>query len=419
LLNYNISTENEYSYLLNGDKNIWSEWTKETYKEFSNLHEGEYIFKVKARNIFKFESEITQIKFTVLPPWYRTSFAYFIYLFLLLFIVWLSIKIYSIKLKRENENLEKLVTQRTAEINLQKEEIKTQSENLKKINTQLFERNHEINQQNEEIKAIAESLKQANTIITQKNKYITGSINYAQKIQTAILPDKDFIKKLLPQHFILYMPKDIISGDFYWLKQINNSLLIVAADSTGHGVPGGFISMLGVSVLNEVVRKSEIINPAMALNDLRYNVKKSLKHGKKNSKDDGFDMAFVEINTENNELIFAGANMPLYIVRNKQLIEIKPVMNPIGIHPQEKSFINNKFKLLNNDMIYLSSDGYKDQLNSNNEQFKVDKFKKLIVDISSTSMNNQIQTLKEEIIEWKGLKNQTDDILIFGFRWLM
>lgn len=418
LLDYNITKRNEYSYFLNGIQNKWSNWTNETYKEFTNLREGEYIFKVKARNVYDFESKITEIKFTILPPWYRTPFAYIVYLFLLIFIIWLSIKIYSVKLKRENDNLEKIVTERTAEINVQKEEIKTQSENLEKINTQLSEQNHEINQQNEEITAIAESLKQANTVITEKNKYITDSINYAQKIQLAVLPETDYILSVLPEHFILYMPKDIISGDFYWLKQINNHLLIVVADSTGHGVPGGFIGMLGISVLNEIVRKDKITNPAKALNDLRNIVKKSLSHGKKNSKNDGFDMAFVDINTENNELIFAGANIPLYIVRNNQLIEIKPVMNPIGIHPHEKPFYNNNFDLLKNDMIYLSTDGYKDQLNSKNEQFKIDKFKKLIIAISNTSMNNQKQSLKEEIIEWKGLKKQTDDILIFGFRWL-
>ncbi len=417
---YDNSVENEYSYLLVGGKNKeWSDWSNATYKELSNLNEGRYVFQVKAKNIYGFESKIAEVEFRILPPWYRTIFAYIFYIIVSIVIIWLIVRIYSQKLKRENERLDRIVKERTAEINQQNEEIKTQAENLFEMNKLLTEKNEEINQQNEEIIAFADSLQEANNKIKEKNIYITDSINYAKRIQEAVLPASNKVKELLPEHFILFNPKDIISGDFYWIKKIKNNLLVVVADCTGHGVPGGFIAMLGISVLNEIVRHENIKKPAEALEAMRAIVKSALKQNKSlESQDDGMDMGFVAIDTETNELTFSGAFIPLYLVRNKEIITFNAVLNPIGIYPFEKPFENETYLLQKNDMLYMTSDGYKDQLNIQNKQFSTNKFIEIIEKIAATSMTNQKQTLLEEFLYWSKGKDQTDDVLVLGFRWL-
>ncbi len=416
---FSKSSDNKYSYkLIGSDNEQWSEWTNKNFKEFTNLHEGDYVFKVKAKNVYGIETQTSQIQFSISPPWYRTIIAYISYVLLLGFVVWLSIKLYSVRLKKENERLENLVQQRTVEINQQNEEIKTQAENLSEINKLLNEKNDEVNQQNEEIKAIAESLKDANKKITSKNTYITDSINYAKRIQSALMPSKELLNKYLKNYFIIFLPKDIISGDFYWIKKIDKYLLIAIADSTGHGVPGGFISMLGISYLNEVVRKEDVFTPAKALEQLRKIIKTSLNQTKmEDSQDDAIDMALVAIDLNTNKLLFSGAYIPLYITRNQELQIFKPVLNPIGIFPYEKPFVNHEFKLQKNDMIYLSTDGYKDQLNQSSERFQIKRLKSLLTVISEKSTNEQKRILIEKYNEWRLAKTQTDDILILGFRW--
>lgn len=416
---YDNSIENTYSYLLIGGKTQkWSAWTTDNYKEFSNIREGNYVFRVKAKNIYGYESEITEIKFKILPPWYRTIWAFILYLIFLGFVIWLVVKIYSIRLKKENERLDKIVKQRTAEINQQNEEIKTQAENLSEINKLLSEKNEEVNQQNEEIKAIADSLQDANDKIKQKNRYITDSINYAKRIQEAVLPSSKILNNLIPEHFILFKPKDVISGDFYWVKKLRNHLLIIVSDCTGHGVPGGFIAMLGISILNEIVRRDEIHKPSQALEAMRKVIKSALKQTEfADSQDDGMDMGFVAIDLETNELTFSGAYIPLYIVRNKTIKILKPILNPIGIYPFEKPFVDEKTQLQDKDMIIMTTDGYKDQLGENNEQFTTKRLKGIIAENSDSSTKNQKQALLEEFLFWKKNNKQTDDVLVLGVRW--
>lgn len=411
--------ENRYSYrLLGSDNENWSKWSDASYKELTNIREGSYVFQVKGKNIYGYESEISEIKFIDHPPWYRTTLAYIFYIILLAFVVWLAIKIYSIRLKKENERLDKIVKERTAEINQQKEEIKTQAENLTEVNSLLVEKNSQVNQQNEEIRAIAESLQAANKKIKHKNQYITDSINYAKRIQEAVLPNTEILNKLLPEYFILFKPKDIISGDFYWVKKIKNNLMIVVADSTGHGVPGGFISMLGMSILNEIVRKDEVQKPSQALEIMRRVVKTSLKQTSfEDSQDDGIDIGLAVINEENNLLTFSGAYIPLYILRDKTLHTLKAILNPIGIYPYEKPFVDETFELQNGDIMYMTSDGYKDQLNSNSGTFTSKRFKDIIIENSDKTMTEQQKILLENHENWKKNCPQTDDVLVMGIRW--
>ena len=381
--------------------------------------------KVKARNIFKHETEILTISFEILPPWYRTNFAKIIYLLLLGTIIWLSIKIYSKRLKKENLRLELLVKERTMEIYQQKEEIKVQAENLLEINNLLSEKNEEIKQQNEEIKQQNEEIKQVNDILNEandllnsQNKYISDSINYAQRIQEAILPNTETLQKIVGEHFVIYNPKDIISGDFYWVKKIKNFILIAIADSTGHGVPGSMLSMLGFSLINEIARNENISSPAQLLEELRKIVKILFHKNNTNSfMNDGFDMAFISIDERDNSLQYSGANLPFYIIRNKELFEFKPDRQPISSFIKEKNFNNVDFKLQKNDLLYFTTDGFFDQLNPDNQKFSITNFKTVLTNISILDINKQKESLLNTLMDWKKNKTQTDDITLIGIKW--
>ena len=414
---YSNPEDIEYSYILDGEKKQkWSKWSSQNFKEFTNLHEGKYIFKVKARNIYNNESNIVEFNFTIYPPWHRSILAYIFYLIFFLLIIWLAIKVNSIRMKRENERLDNLVKIRTTEINQQNEEIKTQADNLTEINKLLTEKNNEVNQQNEEIKAIANSLERANKEIIQQNNHITSSITYAERIQKAMLPSNKILKNSFKEHFILYIPKDIISGDFYWTKHLKNHILIAVADCTGHGVPGGFISMLGISVLNEVVRDKNIQTSKDVLETMRKHIKSALFQEDKRQYD-GLDIAFIDINTDTDILTYSGAYSQIYIIRNDELRVYKPVLNPIGYYPFEKPFKNTEIQLQKDDMIYLFSDGYKDQLNYKNRTMNSKLFKEILMNNNKESATVQKQNLLDNFLEWKGNKKQTDDILILGLRW--
>jgi len=385
LPSFDNESENRFSYMLSdGEKEKWSEWTDETYKEYSNLFEGKYVFKVKAKNIYGFESEIAGFEFEILPPWYRKWWAYVLYLVLLSVFVWLLIKINARRLEKENIRLDNIVKERTAEIYLQKEEIQTQADNLEEINV-------ELNQKNEEITSIAENLKIANQKVTDRNIYITDSINYAKKIQKAILPTDKEISKILDDFFVIYKPKDIVGGDFYFIKKIKKYIVVAVADCTGHGVPGGFLSMMGVSFLNEVVQKRTIKNPNLALDFLRLKVKYSLRQKDYLSgRTDGIDIALCAINTETGILEYSGANILLIIIRDNEIIELKPDLQPVGIHFKETPFTLHEFQLKKNDMIYLFSDGIYDQFGGkNNKKFLISNLKKVLLINSKESVKIQ------------------------------
>ncbi|NOZ45870.1 MAG: tetratricopeptide repeat protein [Chlorobi bacterium] len=270
----------------------------------------------------------------------------------------------------------------------------------------------------------------ANRILAEQKQLITDSINYASKIQSAILPSKKQIDKLLPDYFILYKPRDIVSGDFYWIKKIKNQLIIAVADCTGHGVPGAFMSMLGISFLNEIVRKKEVAKPSAALEELRKQVKISLKQIPEggnvsgNSKEyslsnvrDGMDIALCTIDTKSLIMEYSGANNPLYLIRDNELKEIKPTNNPIGIYIREIDFENREIQLYPNDVLYLFTDGYADQFGgTKNNKFYSSRFKNLLLNNYKKPMTEQKIILEENFADWKGNNFQVDDILVVGIR---
>ncbi len=261
--------------------------------------------------------------------------------------------------------------------------------------------------------------------IASKNEEITDSINYAERIQTAVLPNKVILNEFISDNFIIYRPKDIVSGDFYWFTETEKKFIIAAADCTGHGVPGAFMSMLGVTLLNEIVNNRNIIEANQILNELRKGVKKSLRQeGNFNEQKDGMDIALCVINKDKKTLQFAGANNPLYLIRmNNQtneyvLNEYKADRMPIGIFPKDHiSFHNIDIKLEDNDRIYLFSDGYADQFGGEKgHKFKSKKLKDLLISVQGKNMEEQKKIMEKSLDNWQGNYKQVDDILLIGFR---
>jgi serine phosphatase RsbU (regulator of sigma subunit) len=261
--------------------------------------------------------------------------------------------------------------------------------------------------------------------LEQKNNEIIDSIEYSKRIQTAILPSADFVESLLPEQFILYKPKNIVSGDFYWINKFQNKIVIVAADCTGHGVPGALMSMLGVAFLNEIISKTRKLQANLILNKLRNRVKHALKQkGSETEQQDGMDMVLCIIDLNNKSMQFSGAKNPIYLVRRNELTEYKGDKMPIGIYLIEGEFTNNEIQIKKGDMIYMFSDGYIDQFGGEQgRKFLSKKFKDLLMEIHHLNLETQKSILNETIEKWKSNVNslgemyeQTDDIMVIGIK---
>jgi serine phosphatase RsbU (regulator of sigma subunit)/Tfp pilus assembly protein PilF len=283
--------------------------------------------------------------------------------------------------------------------------------------------NKKITEQNERIIKANEELKELNETTNRQKDEIISSIQYAQRIQSAILPPQTYITELLNENFIFYKPKEIVSGDFYWIKQVKQYIILVSADCTGHGVPGALMSMLGISYLNEIVHKKEVTQANHILNELRKRIKHSLRQtGTKEEPKDGIDLALCVIDTKNKIMQYSGANNPLYIISNHNgesvFNEIKADPMPVGVHFSiDNSFTNHEIQLETGDTFYISSDGFLDQNGgTNNQRFTSKKFKELLFEIHDKPMPEQKEMLEQILKDWMGEHPQRDDILVIGAR---
>ncbi len=370
---------NQYRFFLEGYDDDWSSWTSETKKQYTLL-EGKYTFKVQAKNIYEHLSEVAAYEFIISPPIYRSALAFTSYFLLFIGLFYGGIRLNSRRLREANLRLQKKIHLATQEIRGQKEEIE------------------------------------------KKNQDITSSIRYAQRIQQAILPTDEAIEENFPDSFVFFKPRDIVSGDFYWFGEKDGHLIIAAADCTGHGVPGAFVSMIGNTMLNKVIYEHGYIQPGDILTQLHKEIKVALKQDDEGSgTKDGMDMALCVLNLEKNELIFAGAYNPLYIVRKgaEEVEEVKANKFPVaGFHfKTERLFENKPVKLNKGDNFYIFSDGYADQFGGEeNRKFTYKRLRNLLVDIQDKDLNRQHEILQEQMAAWMQHEKQLDDMLIIGIR---
>ena len=376
-----------YSYYLDGHDDQWSSWSNRTIKEYY-LSEGTYTFQVKAKNIYGNISEISTYKLVILPPWYRTAVVYILYIIVALFMVFITVRLSIRRIKQQNIKLEKIIKDRTKEIHEQKAEVERQKD-----------------------------------ITDKKNIEILDSINYAKRIQKAILPSDYVFETSLPNSFILYKPKDIVAGDFYWLETKGDKILFAAADCTGHGVPGAMVSVVCNNALNRSVREYGLDNPADILNKSREIV---IQEFDKSDEDvnDGMDIAMCSLKlgtsaTLGGQLQYAGANNALWIIRKgaSEIESIKANKQPIGKFVRPTPFVSHQVELNEGDTIYIFSDGYVDQFGGEHEKkFKAKAFQSLLLSIQDQPIKEHKRILDDVFEKWRGQIEQIDDVCVIGVR---
>jgi serine phosphatase RsbU (regulator of sigma subunit) len=394
----------------------WSEWSKNPIIELYSLPPGNYTFTVMAKNVVGQTSSEKSFRFSVAKPFTQTELFYFILSLsaLVLFLIIFFLGRYRLKVK--NRKLEKIINERTAEIREQNQKLETQKEEISAQRDILAERNEEIESQRDQL------AKQNKKIETQ-NRKIKDSITYASNIQEAILPNDDYISELFPENFIYYRPRDIVSGDFYWFAERRDAIYFAAADCTGHGVPGAFMSMLGVSFLNNIVNTSrkKDLTPADILTTLTDKVIEALQQtGDPDEAKDGMDIALCKIERSSGKASFAGAFNPLYLVYDGKIRVLEPNRRPIGIYEfmdKVKPFENQEFEVREKDMLYVFSDGYVDQFGGEKDKkFNINQFKKLLIKIHKMPLNEQKNELERVMENWKQNQEQLDDLLVIGIK---
>jgi serine phosphatase RsbU (regulator of sigma subunit) len=377
---------NLFNVYLEGNDNDWSGWTNKTEKGYTNLKEGNYTFHVKAKNIYGTESVEATYQFKILPPWYRTVWAYIVYVVAFIGFVYLIIRLSVRRLVKAKEKLEETVKERTAEVVSQKH------------------------------------------LIEEKHKEITDSINYAERIQRSFLATKELLDENLSSlgggaeggggYFVFFQPKDVVSGDFYWAGKLKNDLFaLVTADSTGHGVPGAIMSLLNITSLEKAVEQSS--NPASILTRARKTIIERLKKdGSAEGGKDGMDCSIICFDFKNNKFTYAAANNPVWLVRGNELLEFDPDKMPVGKHDRDSvPFSQSEVALQKGDVVYALTDGMPDQFGGpKGKKFMYKRLKEFLVSISHLPMNEQKEQIKKALNDWKGDLEQVDDVCLIGVR---
>jgi serine phosphatase RsbU (regulator of sigma subunit)/streptogramin lyase len=361
-----------YKVKLEGADDDWRPVTDQTQAIYSGLSPGKYTFMVVANNSQGiWNKEPVTFSFIIKPPFYLTWWFMLISVLLILAIIGAYIKIREQNLIREKLILEEKVKERTAE------------------------------------------LVQKSLIIEEKNRDITASIRYAERIQRAMLPNAEAFHDT----FVLFLPKDIVSGDFYWMHDNGDWLFIAAVDCTGHGVPGAFMSIIGHNSLSKVVREYGLTRPGAILDQLNVEVMKSLLQRHERAVMDGMDLALIAINRKTGKVEFAGAYNPLYVVRKGEVFTYKGDRFPIGMTSmdEKRSFKNQEVEVQPGDMLYMCSDGYADQFGTAEiKKFKSNNVKRVLSEIWHLPVMEQKARLEKEILDWKGDLEQVDDIMFIG-----
>jgi ligand-binding sensor domain-containing protein/serine phosphatase RsbU (regulator of sigma subunit) len=385
-LDYTNSKANQYAYRMEGLSNDWIDVTYRNFVTFSKLPPDKYTFSIRGSNNDKvWNTKGASITIIIRPPFWRTWWFYTLCAIIILSVVVCLIKLREKSLMKEKKLLEEKVQERTEKIVYQNEEIEKQKNEL-----------------------------------VRKNIKITDSIDYAKKIQDAFLPDPDLLTKVFPDSFVLFLPKDIVSGDFYWLHATNDLVVFAVGDCTGHGVPGAFMSLISINLLNEIMDKKISKVPSEILEILRLRIIETLTPSiEEEKRQNGLDIALCVYNPATKELSYSGAKNPLYLFRNNALKEIKADRHTVGrFYNQEKNpFTNHSLFVERGDVIYLFTDGFADQKGGAlNKKYYYQPFKELFQRIHGLNMAEQKRQLEKEIELWRGNHEQIDDILIMGIR---
>jgi serine phosphatase RsbU (regulator of sigma subunit) len=380
----------EYEFYLRGTGNNYSSYHRgEEFKAYyNNLPPGQYDFIYKAKGKNNLWGYAESFSFTINKAWYQTWLFRISLGMLILLLAYLFYKGRVRAIELQKNRLEHLVKERTAELEAANTEIEAQRD-------------------------IATA--QRDRIAVQQQE-IMDSIQYAQRIQESMLPSPETLSAVLPEHFVLFKPRDIVSGDFYWAAEQNEHVYFTAADCTGHGVPGTFMSMLGMGFLNEIITKHADIEPDQILNELRlYLIAALHQKGASGENKDGMDMVMCKYNRASRMLTYSMANNPLYHVRNGVLNRIKGEPMPVAIHEKMDPFRLGSIELLPGDRIYLFSDGYIDQFGGpTSKKLMSKRFRELILSISDRPMKEQLEILDREFEAWKGDIDQIDDVVVIG-----
>ena len=364
---------------------------------YNNLPAGEYTFVYRVILNNQVVSYSNSISFTITPPIWEKLWFQLAGFLVLIAIVYLIYRLNIRRIQKQKSVLEHLVKERTKDLEVAGKKIESQMQ-----------------------------------VVQDQKEQITQSIEYAERIQKSLLPQDQSFKNL-KDYFVLFKPKDIVSGDFYWTTETNNHLLIAAVDCTGHGVPGAFMSLLGISFLKEIVNRTQSTIPSIILNELRNTVIKTLHQDQNDGfSKDGMDMSLISINKENHSLMFSGANNPVYIQRNQKfnipladkfklhnenLLEIKGDNMPIGIYDKMESFSTREIQLQEFDKIFLFSDGYIDQFGGpNSKKIKSKTFREMINSCNQNELSSYKKKLETFFIDWKGTEDQIDDVTVIGIQ---
>lgn len=374
---YTEETANNYSYYLDGYSKKWSDWTTDNQAFFTNLHEGDYVLKVKTQNIFGNISQPASLHFSILAPWYRKWWAYVLY------IAALGVFIYG-AISYSTRKLKAIIKEHTAEIVEQKEEIEKQK-----------------------------------VVLEVKNRDILDSIKYAKRIQETIIPSEQTLQDHITENmFVFYKPKDIVSGDFYWMSKVDDLVLVAVVDCTGHGVPGALVSIVGNNGLNRAVNEFHLRKPSDILDKLAILTEEAFKQQGKEDLRDGMDITLISINKSKQEIQFAGANNPLWIIRNgSEFEEIKANKQPIGKFEARQPFKNHVFTYQPGDAVFMFTDGYADQFGGpGGKKFKYKQLQDIIL------LNNQLKypflksLLSQTFEDWRADYEQLDDVCLMGIK---
>ncbi|MCX6182934.1 MAG: SpoIIE family protein phosphatase [Bacteroidetes bacterium] len=382
----------KYSWRLNGpDKEgSWTPFEARHEAIYSNLPPGEYEFMVYAENADgEPEKKPTIFRFTILPPFWNTLWFKALVAISIALLIYGYIKLRERKLRQEREMLEQKVEERT-------EEVMEQKRQLEFVNLEMIAKNKEIE---------------------EKNTDLNSSIRYALTIQQSYFPPLSELHHL-KDAFLYHAPRDIVSGDFYWFKFLGDKMVISISDCTGHGVPGAFMSLIGMTLLDQIVGKDGVLNPAEALKRIDRGIIKAFENSDTES-NDGMDMALITIDFKKKNVMYAGAFRPLIYVSNGEMTEIKATKTSLGgsFEVKEKDFELHEINYSDGDCIYLYTDGYADQFGGEDKKkFKSKVLKDMLLAGSAKTMDEQKQIVDQRLCEWKGIHDQVDDILVFGVR---